>query len=674
MASEWALNIDLIRYLDRIVAVFWLLNPGRSQSWKLVCPVLGGVYQDLLSLISEFFAPGDGESAQLQRDALDRFISLAGATFNLDDLLGKAKFSQNDALALSTLATAIPWDLLPYDGGCLRQKLGIGLQIPAPPSRVRPRMVDTGSSRPQFLHVIANPRHDLLHAAAEADALRGLVERQPELEYRWLQDPTPDELASELGKCKRPTPYFHFTGHVKPGRGLELKNGILSCEELTKYFPGNSNQIVMLNGCDALWERSAGGVDQSDGLTKSTAGMDAIDVYQSAGVAGAFLEGGAGAVIAPRSRVIDRDAKVAAEIVWERVFAGDGLGHVVRQVGQRLSGADCALQSGYSYVLYGAPSTRARQRAAGVAPISAIGQPDQPVLLEACGDAGGAAEPRHIFAALSRRWIIGQAYFERERNRYIETVELLRQALRVSAAPSPAKSVELSPAAERVLELVADRPKGPRLDELALLEALTQVNDLEVQCALEGLGRWPRRLDVLLQVSREWIAAGANIPEAAFHPDGHANFEVLLPDLFRGSAQLTGTFQAVGPSVGVWDLFVAVIAAGGNAARLWQKWGASLGQSLVPPIGAWQPRQPLHWRSLTAPLQRVMTNAFAMSLEEAAQHVGEGQLISCVASNNAFEWSELPAGARRWLDSKEIDEDGWTRFLERLSQESLGWL
>jgi hypothetical protein len=659
--------------------VFWLIDPGRIQSWKVVNRYHPDIHRDLVSCISQYFSPGDRSGDPPQR-ALDRFSRLAGATFDLEDLLRQQGLGQNELLAISTLATGIPWDLLPFDGGSLGEKLNIGLTIPAPPpTRYRQRAVESGPARrPQFLHVVANPRGDLRAAAEEAAAIQSLVQQQAELDYELIDNPTVGELLKLLGACARPTPYFHFTGHIMPSHGLELRGGRMSYEEIMRFFPGTSEQIVMLNGCDALWEREAIILDDdAEASWSSSAELGGADMFQTAAVAQAFLDAGTGAVIAPRSSISDTDAMCAAKIAWERVFAGDSLGSVVRQVRYRLSEVDCAVQSRHSYILYGAPSTRVRPRAtvpnAKVKAAIDYGA-NETLLKEACGDAGGAAEPRHIFAALSRRWIVGQAYFEREGNRYIETLESLRMALRVSALPPSSARIELSPAAQKMVESIGEHPQEPVAANLSLLESLTTINDPEVQCALESAHRGPRRLEQLLQLSRGWKVAGAKSERAAFDPDGFANFHVLAPNLFSHGAT-TRDGQEVQPgSIDVWDLFIALILAGGNTTEAWKMAGPSLSALPVPSAGAWRPARPLHWRALTASLQEVMTNAFSMSLDENCEVIGEGHLVRSMASDEAITWNKLPTSAHNWLAFNRMNAKLWEEFGSRLGTESLSWL
>ncbi len=366
-----------------------------------------------------------------RQERIDKFRWLANRTFDLDKFLKGTEFSPADTLTINTLVTAIPWDLVPYEDNYLGHLVSVGLKIPT--LRHSHPFSGAGGGRPRFLHIVANPAGDLLHAAEEVRELQALLGEVRGVDYEPVTNPTPGELINRFS-ARRSTPFLHFTGHVLPKKGLVLKDGILSIEHIVRYFPSEREQFVLLNGCDAVYEGEAG------------LESEAPDLFQSASVANAFLDAGAEAVIAPRSRIADEEARHAAAQIWRMIFAGDELGAIVRNFRSATVQANPSAISGYSYVLYGAPSSRLRIPPS--APTLVVGKAAEKeaedaavlrheILREAWGDAGGPVAPRHIFAALTRRWVVGQIFFGIENQTYFLALERLRRELGAKSPPPP---------------------------------------------------------------------------------------------------------------------------------------------------------------------------------------------------------------------------------------------
>ncbi len=653
MNSDWMLTIDLRRMRKDFFLELTLLDHDRRHRWKVGREILEDIFRRMVFQIGSFF---DAQLPSSERSAnLQRFQWLADRSFEIEKFLKSTDFTRADTLAISTLITAVPWDLVPFEGECLGQKVSVGLRIPTP--RRSDPLRGAHEGRPRFLHVVANPFGDLRYASQELNTLKGMVSAQREIDYEAIVDPTPAELVNVFSAGRR-TPFFHFTGHVAPGQGLILQKGILSLEHIARYFPSERDQVVVLNGCDSAYrEQDEGGE---------------ADLFEAASVANAFLDAGAGAVIAPRSGVEDDKACGAAEQIWTRALAGDDLGAAVCRFRQEMVRRSDTALIGYSYVLYGEPSTRVRPggvtaAAAGRTPDHMLEGARHEILLEACGDAQGAVEPRHIFAALTRRWIVAYVYFALEGQRYIAALELLRLALR-AASPPPAPGsgpVNLSPAGRLVLEIGLERSEGRGLDDVALLEGLAQVMDPEIKCALEGLEHGPRSVEALLRQARDWDARGRQVPAAVVSPDGYVNPRGFLPDV---SSRSGAGAPAAGP-VDRWDVFAALLLCGGRTARLWTERGLTL-----PPPGPWSPGRPLHWSAMAASLRQAMLELATMVQDEGSSVAGEGSVIACLTDPDSLGWIQLPENARRWLKKQKVGEKEWLELIEHVHQESLVWI
>jgi len=651
--TEWTLTIDLRQRRDQLFLELGLLDKDRRHIWKETCEILEGVFRDMVVQISAFF----DHDAQLgeRNSRIERFHWLADRSFRFTEFLKSAEFSKSDSLTINTLITSIPWDLLPYDGRSLGNAVSIGLRIPT--LRRSDPLTRAGQQHPRFLHVVANPTGDLHEVAEEVREIEGLVAQIQGLEYQMLKDPTPAALVSEFG-AGRSTPFFHFTGHVSPKTGLVLSKGVLSVEHIVRYFPSERDQVVFLNGCDAVYgERFELGVDEPD-------------LFQSASVANAFLDAGSEAVIAPRSRVSDREACRAATRIWKAILGGAELGVAVREFRQEMVAADPAAISGYSYVLYGEPSSRASLPPTSEQILACDGT-DQfisqnEILREAWGDARGPVAPRHIFAALTRRWIVSQIFFSLEGQQYIVVMERLRNELGAGSPPPPAPpsgNVELTPAGHLVVEQALRRAGDAGLNDLALVEGLGLVNDPEVLCALESLRRGPRNIEAVVRAAREWVERGRPVPHTIVEPGGFISPLAFAPGVLSVEPGATKA-----PRIGLWDLLVAVLRAENKTSKFWAARGI-----LAPPDSVGNLAHPLHWSELTDSLRSAIASLMGMLENEGAERVTEGQLVACLTEKEAFSWGQIPARAQDWLVNQGLDDQQWKALLEDLRMDCLTW-
>ncbi len=675
MPTHWTLVIDL-RGGDRDTLLFEVgllsgerLSGERQLHWGDVRPVDRDIFEELLCQTP---AHCFREFQQPDRAALlTEFGDAAGRAFALDQLLDQTVFAETDTLTIDTAVTAIPWDLVHFKGEFLGHRLAVGLRIPTIRTTFPQRRIY--AKQPRFLHIVSNPYGDLASTADESQQLEALIKAEaPELEYQRLDNPDPVAVIGALMKSQL-TPFVHYSGHVKPGEGLDLAKRIMRLDEIVRYFP-YGGAIVFLNGCDAVYDREVFAPRERVKRTFGRAQSEAhrrytVDMFQLASVANAFLDAGARAVIAPRTRIGDVEACDAALQIWKRVLTGEGLGTAVRHYRREKVGKEPASLAGYSFILYGSPATRGEQGSAATrrlrreTPVESV---PHALVQEAWTAAGGVVAPQHLFGVLTRRWIVGHLYFAFEDQSYIETLERLRQELGLGLPERPAVDgpVALEGVATQVLEAALARGNGQEPDELAWLEALAEVDDRRIEVALQSLSLGPRVLAEFVESARRWIADGRPVPPVLVNPDGYLNRVVFLPHLQETMPPSAGTAP-----IDCWELVVGLVTTSSHAAQLWQR-------ALCPtaPTTPWSVGQPLHWAQLTAAAQRAVLEAMQMRGEENQEAVTESHLMSCLLEAEALRWDELPEDARRWLASQHINQEHWHQFLSQAHIAVLGWV
>jgi hypothetical protein len=530
----------------------------------------------------------------------------------------------------------------------------LGLKIPSG-RRVDPQR-GVREGHPRFLHIVANPNNDLHFIVDEVEQLKSLVSSVEGLEYQLIIDPTPSEMIKIFASPGR-MPFVHYSGHVLPKRGLLLNRGVLKIEEIVQYFPYDGVHIVFLNGCDTVYEEVT-----DDGE---------LDLFQSASVANAFLDAGSKAVIAPRSEIQDQDACVAARRIWELVVSGEDLGAAVRKYRQEICASNPEGSLSYTYILYGTPSTHL----ALSSKVSLVQSWQSPkaealksdLLMDAWGNAAGPVAPRHIFAALTLRWIIGQVYFSIDGQFYIELLDKLRDELRVAIWPSmPASGEpELTNAGRLAVERAMAHAREDQLDELAFLEGLSDIDDPEIRCALQNLERGPRSISAILRAAKEWVEEDMPLPEAVVQPNGVFVAERFLPGL--GDAQEGN--KLIDP-VNSWDLFGALILARKKTSQFWTQKGLPAD----PPFVSWKAGEPLHWEKLASLAREGIRKAMRMAIAEDSLIITEGRLMRCLLQTEALSWPILPPQVRSWLASLERNENSWQGLMKDLRILTLGWI
>src|SRR5688572_11105234 len=246
MQREWTLTIDLFQQPRDLLLQFTLMDKDRTHRWKAGREVVAEVFQRMVRETAAFFDYSLPSHQRMER--IEKFRYLADRTFRLTEFLNATKFSPPDALTINTLVTAIPWDLVPYNNDFLGHQVSVGLKIPT--ARASYAQSGSGEGRPRLLHIVSNPLNDLPNVVEELQQLKTLIESIPGVDYELAINPTRGDL---INRFSRSTPFLHFTGHVSPRQGLVLKDGTLNVAEIVTYFPCQRDQIVFLNGCDAVY-------------------------------------------------------------------------------------------------------------------------------------------------------------------------------------------------------------------------------------------------------------------------------------------------------------------------------------------------------------------------------------------------------------------------------------
>lgn len=639
---NWVLSIDLRERGNELRLLLTLARlPDRRWQRRIVWPAELGEVRGLGELLRACFG---AEGQRVRKDGMIRFGDLAGSILGINALWTESALANDDTLTIETTVTSIPWDLVRFRGEFLGHQIATGVSVPTP-TRAFPHGRG-GEGRPRFLHIVADPLADLSAAHHEQLALSGLVAKfRPDLQYELLRDPDSFKLHQSLID-KRATPFVHFTGHLDPAEGLMLaRRSFFSHDRIVDCFPGSQEQVVFLNGCDSVLD--------------APAQREHVDMFQPASVANAFLYAGARAVVAPRSKIPDEDALLAARTIWEAILRGERLGDAVRRVRDDAVRRTPDHVVGYTYVLYGPPDFRA----SGSTTASPTGDETaiaRAILDEAAIDAGGALTPRHIFGALTRRWLVGSRYFELEGQSYIAWLVELRRHLDIPEHAALVPGTTPPPAGVPTTggQVVIQRARllaaGNPLEDHHLLRAVAEIGDAEVTGAMSQLERGPRTLDELVASARDWVDRGRPAARALILPDGTVDRATFLPEIPARASDGTD-------AVDCWDLFAGLVAGGVVTPSLWR--GPAL------PRGRWLAGAPLDWSTLDQ-------NAILLILRVADRRpddrspVSERDLLRELSVSPELAWDRLDSATRDALVAAGWDDHRWRHECQMVALKS----
>jgi len=669
MAIFWTLLVETREQRDQVVVEMALLDQERRWQWRKGCTLDGQRIEHIRRLVQRSFAPRPvaDEHEPSRGDLMRALGSVIASDLNLRAFLDASRLDQHSFLVVSTTATSIPWDLILFRNDFLACGPSLAISIPIAnagwfTSAENGRGAMHGQHRKSagtFLHVVANADGDLQHLEGEKKELAEIVARCPGISYRLLENPDSQAILDEF--IKPGLRYFHYSGHISPRRGLRIGSRkmpqILGLSTIESRFRGDSEPVVFLNGCDAYL-----GEPEPGHLTGEDADEGPADLFVTATVANAFLYAGAGAVVAPRSRIADDEAAAAAPSIWRSFLIRNvPLGAAVRDFRRDSIASSPNSLGGYSYVLYGNPSSLS----ASISSDPAVEQlRNHEVIREAAAEAAGPMGPRHIFAALTRRWTLGAVFFASFGQEYVGQLTQLRQHLQarqIPPAPVPPVAVEFGDEGEFFVRKIIGEPAPPRqITELALAAAVCASGDPEITAAIVKLDI--PGLDFARVCERCRQGAPGQAARALFLPSGWANPKVLVPAIYVPDQAHTGQYDE--ESISPWDLFTA-IAAGAGAIRQFL-----LDQCLPgPPAGTWHARRPLHWCWLAAATRRVLMVASGEMRDEAVGITSESHLVYALHRTGAFDWDRLPADACEWIG----DRVRWEAVVGKLMMRRYEW-
>lgn len=234
-------------------------------------------------------------------------------------------------LVVASSLTGLPWELV-HDGDefwGLRYALGTRLILDRP-AAARPAAVS--HARPRALVVGADPAGDLPHLERELGAVCDALEGRAEIVCVADRLATFERVLAHLGEG---FDVVHFAGHVvadADGPALLLGDGRrLPARVIEANLAGRP--LVYVNGC-------------------ASAGTAAA----TAGVAHAFLEGGALAVVGTVADVADEHAATLATAFYREALGGAPLGTALREARTQAREQAAESPAWVSVVLYGNPA------------------------------------------------------------------------------------------------------------------------------------------------------------------------------------------------------------------------------------------------------------------------------------------------------------------------------
>lgn len=660
MGVIWTLLVEVREEKENIAVDMTLLDEERRWQWRVHREIDRNQFDHLRKLVKDCFSPKPQSGLRGER-MLNLATTISG-DLRLEGFLDDSRLDNNSHLVINTTATGIPWDLVLFRGKHLASELAVVLNIPIVNERYfrrdylgrAPRLMQRHDGKLKFLHIVANPYGDLEKTDQEKRALEGIVKSAPDLDYLLLDNPTVHEVLDELSQPG--LRYLHYSGHIQSGLGLLVgkrqRTEVVKTDTIESRFPGTDREIVFLNGCDRH-------LDQSD-----------MEVLGPVTVANAFLNAGAGAVIAPRSKIPDDDQAVEAAVyIWQRFLLDDppvSLEHVVRDYRRKSVESRRNDLGGYTYVLYGTGRTDThRPRSENQSVNFNERLRENPIIRQAAFEADGTIGPRHVFAVLTRGWELGRVFFSHFDQRYIFYLTELRKALgcqQIAPRTSPLPEIRFSSGMELLLSAiigVLGREATPTA--MDFVSVIATIGDSEIVGALQQLEISGLDLKDICQTA---LLLGEDpAPQALFQPDGWAQKQLFLRGFYDPKRDC-GNAADTDAMIDVWQIFTALARADGNLGRLIECSGLER-----PPSGVWSVDVPLHWCSLTNSAQNTLMVAAREMRDEQAKCTSESHLVYALLDDEQLDWENLPDNARDWIGGRAR----WKDLVENIRLERFGW-
>jgi CHAT domain-containing protein len=267
-------------------------------------------------------------------------------------VIGRYLRDLNCTITITTNDLELPWELMWHRGKflCLERpvaRIPIGRAVPREPYQLR-----QGSRAPRFLFVYADPEGNLPAARREVAQIRQRLEEEwrGQVETTFMDNPAGVDLTKTLPRGDYDV--IHFAGHAAfdqetPERsGLQLKDEIFYGGKIRRLLEGQP--LVFLNACES-------------GRTANEEEPQSIHQYfhaPAAGLASAFVYGGAPACVGALWPIYDEPAADFAVVFYRHLLEGYTMGEAVRR--SRLASREKYPDSitWAAFVLYGDPMHR----------------------------------------------------------------------------------------------------------------------------------------------------------------------------------------------------------------------------------------------------------------------------------------------------------------------------
>lgn len=279
--------------------------------------------------------------------------SAASAAANSFETLGRLLFSQliptqiqqqlhalPAGSTLQIIATEInlPWELL-HDGRnllALQHSLSRLPMLPQPQHQHQPRQRTPKVS----CLLLGNPNRDLPVAEKEISAIEEILyTARDRVRYRSLYGGQITRIHLQELLASQQYDLIHFAGHARPG-ALRLADGWFSAEEIVAAL--HNHPLIVLNAC-----ASAQSAPEATDLTTVAQKAESL--------AGAFIQGGAAAVIGMLWPVPDAMMVQLGEELYRHLVAGQGIGEALRLSRVAIQQRDRSGIAWLAPVLYGNP-------------------------------------------------------------------------------------------------------------------------------------------------------------------------------------------------------------------------------------------------------------------------------------------------------------------------------
>jgi hypothetical protein len=330
---EGALRLRLDRPADAVEAL------AREYRQTVAAPTLRALEETAAALFRANARTGFADDARRAGTMLYRTL--------VPEALREPLRAYRGPLVVASSLMQIPWELVHDEEEFWGLRYALGTRL----VRERPAAAREPARRHERLRALvvgADPVGDLPHVAAELDTVCDALERRADVVCVAGKLASFDRVLALLGEG---FDVVHFAGHVVRDDGgapalLLGDRRQLPASVVEANLVGRP--LVVVNGC--------------------TSGHSAT----AAGIADAFLQGGALAVVGTIADVADEPAATLAATFHREALGGAPLGSALREARAHVRDAAPASPAWLSHVLYGDPALRLRDETPKVVPLRAV--------------------------------------------------------------------------------------------------------------------------------------------------------------------------------------------------------------------------------------------------------------------------------------------------------------